>query len=170
MNTSHEHALAQAAMQTPKRILLTGGGTAGHVNPALAIGSVLASADTRFLFVGVRGRVEEEVVPREGIPIKYVRASGFPGGVSVELIRFCANLGVGILQSAFILLRFRPEIIIGTGGYVSAPVVMAAALLRRLYLLNPHVFIHEQNAVPGKLNQLMAVSFLLVLEGRKIYK
>jgi UDP-N-acetylglucosamine:LPS N-acetylglucosamine transferase len=47
---------------------------------------------------------------------------------------------------------------------------MAAALLRRLYLLNPHVFIHEQNAVPGKLNQLMAVSFLLVLEGRKIYK
>jgi len=155
VNTSHEHALAQTAMQTPKRVLLTGGGTAGHVNPALAIGSVLASADTRFLFVGVRGRVEEEVVPREGIPIKYVRASGFPGGVSAELIRFCANLGVGILQSVFILLRFRPEIIIGTGGYVSAPVVMAAALLRRLYLLNSRVFIHEQNAVPGKLNRLM---------------
>ena len=155
MNTSHEHALAQAAMQAPKRILLTGGGTAGHVNPALAIGSVLASADARFLFVGVRGRVEEEVVPREGIPIKYVRASGFPGSISPKLIKFCANLAAGVIKSIFILLSFRPDIIIGTGGYVSAPVVMAAAFLRKLHLCNSRVFIHEQNAVPGKLNRLM---------------
>jgi UDP-N-acetylglucosamine--N-acetylmuramyl-(pentapeptide) pyrophosphoryl-undecaprenol N-acetylglucosamine transferase len=142
-------------MQTSTHILLTGGGTAGHVNPALAIGSVLASADTRFLFVGVRGKVEEEVVPREGIPIKFVRASGFPGDVSPELVRFCANLLVGVLQSFIILLRFRPKIIIGTGGYVSAPVIMAASILRSLHLLNSRVFIHEQNAVPGKLNRLM---------------
>jgi UDP-N-acetylglucosamine--N-acetylmuramyl-(pentapeptide) pyrophosphoryl-undecaprenol N-acetylglucosamine transferase len=59
----------QIGMQTTKRILLTGGGTAGHVNPALAIGSVFAGAETRFLYVGVRGKVEEEVVPREGIPL-----------------------------------------------------------------------------------------------------
>jgi UDP-N-acetylglucosamine--N-acetylmuramyl-(pentapeptide) pyrophosphoryl-undecaprenol N-acetylglucosamine transferase len=142
-------------MQKTKRILLTGGGTAGHVNPALAIGSVLASPETQFLFVGVRGRVEEEVVPREGIPIKYVRASGFPGGISPALIPFLANLAAGVLQSLFILLSFRPEIIIGTGGYVAAPVVMAASLLRKLRLINTRVFIHEQNAVPGKLNRLM---------------
>jgi UDP-N-acetylglucosamine--N-acetylmuramyl-(pentapeptide) pyrophosphoryl-undecaprenol N-acetylglucosamine transferase len=142
-------------MQKTKRILLTGGGTAGHVNPALAIGSVLASAETRFLFVGVRGRVEEEVVPREGIPIKFVRASGFPGSLSPELVRFCANLAIGVLQSVFILLSFRPEIIVGTGGYVSAPIVIAAALLRKLHLVHSRVFIHEQNAVPGKLNRLM---------------
>jgi UDP-N-acetylglucosamine--N-acetylmuramyl-(pentapeptide) pyrophosphoryl-undecaprenol N-acetylglucosamine transferase len=143
-------------MQTTKHnILLTGGGTAGHVNPALAIGSVLASADTQFLFVGVRGRVEEEVVPREGIPIKYVRASGFPSGISAELVKFGMNLSVGILQSLLILLRFRPEIIIGTGGYVSAPVIMAASILRKLHLLHSRVFIHEQNAVPGKLNRVM---------------
>jgi UDP-N-acetylglucosamine--N-acetylmuramyl-(pentapeptide) pyrophosphoryl-undecaprenol N-acetylglucosamine transferase len=147
--------LAQIRMQTIKHILLTGGGTAGHVNPALAIGSVLSSADTRFLFVGVRGRVEEEVVPREGIPIKYVRASGYPSGLSLELVKFGANLLIGILQSLFILLSFRPGIIIGTGGYVSAPVIMAASLLRRLHLLDSRVFIHEQNAVPGKLNRLM---------------
>jgi UDP-N-acetylglucosamine--N-acetylmuramyl-(pentapeptide) pyrophosphoryl-undecaprenol N-acetylglucosamine transferase len=150
-----EYILAQTGMQTTKRILLTGGGTAGHVNPALAIGSALASPEARFLFVGVRGRIEEEVVPREGIPIKYVRASGFPGGISLELIKFCANLAAGILQSVLILLSFRPQIIIGTGGYVSAPVVMAASLLRKLHLINPRVFIHEQNAVPGKLNRLM---------------
>jgi UDP-N-acetylglucosamine--N-acetylmuramyl-(pentapeptide) pyrophosphoryl-undecaprenol N-acetylglucosamine transferase len=142
-------------MQKTKHILLTGGGTAGHINPALAIGSVLASADARFLFVGVRGRVEEEIVPREGIPIKFVRASGVPSGLSLELVKFGANLLVGILQSIGILLRFRPEIIIGTGGYVSAPVIMAASLLRKLHLLSSRVFIHEQNAVPGKLNRLM---------------
>ncbi len=142
-------------MQTTKRILLTGGGTAGHVNPALAIGSVLASTEAHFLFVGVRGRVEEEVVPREGIPIKFVRASGYPGGISPELVKFFANLLAGTVQSIFILLRFRPELIIGTGGYVSAPVIMAAAILRKIRLSKARVFIHEQNAVPGKLNKLM---------------
>ncbi len=142
-------------MQTIKRILLTGGGTAGHVNPALAIGSVLAGAETSFLFVGVRGRVEEEVVPREGIPIKYVRASGFPAGISFGLAWFLLNLLIGTIQAVFILLSFRPEIIVGTGGYVSAPVVIAASLLRKIGLCKACVFIHEQNAVPGKLNRLM---------------
>jgi UDP-N-acetylglucosamine--N-acetylmuramyl-(pentapeptide) pyrophosphoryl-undecaprenol N-acetylglucosamine transferase len=147
--------LGKMETQTFKRVLLTGGGTAGHVNPALAIGSILATPETRFLFVGVRGRVEEQVVPREGIPIKYVRASGFPSGVSLDLIRFFANLAAGIIQSIFILLNFRPEIIIGTGGYVSAPVIVAASLLRKTGLSKARVFIHEQNAVPGKLNRLM---------------
>ncbi len=141
--------------QPIKRILLTGGGTAGHVNPALAIGSVFAAPETRFLFVGVRGRVEEEVVPREGIPIKFVRASGFPSGVSPALAAFLLNLLIGTLQSLFILLRFRPEIIIGTGGYVSAPVIVAASLLRKIKLSRARIYIHEQNAVPGKLNRLM---------------
>jgi UDP-N-acetylglucosamine--N-acetylmuramyl-(pentapeptide) pyrophosphoryl-undecaprenol N-acetylglucosamine transferase len=142
-------------MQAIKRILLTGGGTAGHVNPALAIGSVLSSEDTRFLFVGVRGRVEEEVVPREGIPIKFIRASGFPGGISFEMVPFFINLLIGTLQSIFLLLGFRPDTIVGTGGYVSAPVTIAAALLRKMRLSKASIFLHEQNAVPGKLNQLM---------------
>jgi UDP-N-acetylglucosamine--N-acetylmuramyl-(pentapeptide) pyrophosphoryl-undecaprenol N-acetylglucosamine transferase len=142
-------------IQTIKRILLTGGGTAGHVNPALAIGSILASPETRFLFVGVRGRIEEQVVPREGIPIKYVHASGYPSGISLELIRFLMNLLVGTIQAISILLCFRPGIIIGTGGYVSAPIIMAASLLRKIGLSKARVFIHEQNAVPGKLNRLM---------------
>ena len=142
-------------MREIKRILLAGGGTAGHVNPALAIGSALATAETRLLYVGVRGRVEEEVVPREGIPIKYVRASGFPGSVSPKLAGFILNLAIGTLQSLFILLRFRPEIIVGTGGYVSAPVIIASLILRKLRLGKSQVFIHEQNAIPGKLNRVM---------------
>lgn len=142
-------------MLSIKRVLLTGGGTAGHINPALAIGSALGALETQFLFVGVRGRVEEEVVPREGIPIKFVRASGYPSGLSPEQVRFFFNLAAGTVQSIFILLDFRPEVIVGSGGYVSAPIIIAASLLRTLRLSRARVYIHEQNAAPGKLNRLM---------------
>jgi UDP-N-acetylglucosamine--N-acetylmuramyl-(pentapeptide) pyrophosphoryl-undecaprenol N-acetylglucosamine transferase len=142
-------------MQTFNRILLAGGGTAGHVNPALAIGSALATEETRLLYVGVRGRVEEEVVPREGIPIKYIQASGHPGGLSPKMISFLLNLAAGTIQSLLILIRFRPEIIVGTGGYVSAPVIIAASILHKFRLGQSRVFLHEQNAIPGKLNRVM---------------
>ncbi len=143
-------------MHPPKRLLLTGGGTAGHVNPALAIGAALRGPATELLFVGVRGRAEEQVVPKEGIPIRFVRASGFPGArPSPALLRFAVNLAVGILQAAFLLLRFRPDVIVGTGGFASAPVLLAAAGLRRIGLLRTKVYVHEQNAVPGKLNRLV---------------
>jgi UDP-N-acetylglucosamine--N-acetylmuramyl-(pentapeptide) pyrophosphoryl-undecaprenol N-acetylglucosamine transferase len=142
-------------MQGIKRVLLTGGGTAGHVNPALAIGSIFNDASIRFLFVGTRGRVEEDIVPREGIPIKFVRASGYPGIHSPAIAGFLFNLLIGSLQSLCILLRFRPQVIIGTGGYVSAPILVAASILKKLRLSRVRVFMHEQNAVPGKLNRVM---------------
>ncbi len=142
-------------MQEIKRVLLTGGGTAGHVNPALAIGSIFPGAETRFLFVGVRGRVEEDVVPREGIPIQFIRASRYPGKYSPEMAKFLLNLLVGSLQSIFILLRFRPDIIIGTGAYVAAPIMVASVILKKLRLSRTRIYMHEQNAVPGKLNRVM---------------
>ncbi|RPJ76057.1 MAG: hypothetical protein EHM24_03045 [Acidobacteria bacterium] len=143
-------------MKQPIRVLLTGGGTAGHVNPALAIGRALAGEATRLLYVGVRGRAEAAVVPREGLPIRFVRASGYPGTrPSAALLRFLLNTFVGSVQAVFILLSFRPEVIVGTGGYASAPVMFAAAVLRRLRLCRARVFVHEQNAAPGKLNLLV---------------
>ncbi len=141
-------------MTDPTRILLTGGGTAGHVNPALAIGRALAGEGSRLLYVGVRGRAESKVVPREEIPIRFVRASGYPGmRPSPALAAFLANLSVGILQAIAILTSFRPDVIVGTGGFASAPVMFAAALLRKLRLSHARVYVHEQNAAPGKLNQ-----------------
>jgi len=138
------------------RILLTGGGTAGHVNPALAIGAALSEPGGETLFVGVKGRAEEQVVPREGIPIRFVRASGFPGArPSPALARFLLDLAVGTLQAVVVLLRFRPDVIVGTGGFASAPVILAATALRKLRLSRARVFVHEQNAVPGKLNRLV---------------
>jgi UDP-N-acetylglucosamine--N-acetylmuramyl-(pentapeptide) pyrophosphoryl-undecaprenol N-acetylglucosamine transferase len=143
-------------MSGPNRILLTGGGTAGHVNPALAIGKALAADGARLLFVGVRGRAEAEIVPREGLPIRFVRASAYPGArLSFNLIRFLVNLSVGVVQAGTILLTFRPDVIVGTGGFASAPVLLAAACLRRMHFTRVRIFVHEQNATPGKLNQLV---------------
>ena len=139
-----------------RRVLLTGGGTAGHVNPALAIGSALRSDETEFLYVGVRGRVEEEIVPREGIPIDFVRADAYPGGSPLKMAGFSWKLAIGVSKAVFILKRFRPDVIVGTGSYVAAPVLIAAAILKKTGLLKSRVFLHEQNAVPGKLNRVMA--------------
>jgi UDP-N-acetylglucosamine--N-acetylmuramyl-(pentapeptide) pyrophosphoryl-undecaprenol N-acetylglucosamine transferase len=135
---------------------LTGGGTAGHVNPALAIGSALRSEDTEFMYVGVRDRIEEEIVPREGMPLEFVRAVPYPAGGGAKLPKFFLDLSVGVGQAMLLLLRFRPDVIVGTGSYVAAPAIIAAALLKKLWLLRPRIFLHEQNAVPGKLNKLMA--------------
>ncbi len=141
-------------MNEPQRLLLTGGGTAGHVNPALAIGWAVAGSDTRMLFVGVRGRAEADVVPREGIPIRFVRASSYPGGrPSMALVRFALNLAVGFVQACRIVLTFRPTVIVGTGGFAAAPVMFAAAFLRSIGLSRARLYVHEQNAEPGMLNQ-----------------
>ena len=143
-------------MQAIRRVLLTGGGTAGHVNPALAIGSALRSDETEFLYVGVHGRVEEEIVPREGIPIEFVRAGAYPDGGLFKKAAFLVNLALGVCKAVFILKRFRPDVIIGTGSYVATPILVAAAILKKIGLLKSRVFLHEQNAVPGKLNRVMA--------------
>ena len=143
-------------IQEIKRVLLTGGGTAGHVNPALAIGSALRSGETEYLYVGVRGRVEEKIVPREGIPIEFVRATAYPDGSPLKMAGFLVNLAIGASKAAIILKRFRPDVIVGTGSYVAAPVLIAAAILKKTGLLKSRIFLHEQNAVPGKLNRTMA--------------
>lgn len=140
------------------RVLLTGGGTGGHVNPALAIAEAVKERNpgARFLYVGVRGKAESVIVTRAGHPIRYVYAAPFPGiRPSVALVRFTLSLTAGILQSSFWIAAFQPGIIIGTGGYASAPVIFAHTLMRALGLSGARVYIHEQNSVPGKLNQVI---------------
>lgn len=143
-------------MSACARILLTGGGTAGHVNPALAIGRALGDDTTAYLYAGVRGRAEADIVPREGMPIAFVRAAPYPGArPSPAWVPFVLNLAAGTLKAAWLIRRFRPDVIVGTGGFASAPVMFAAALLRRVGLFKARVYVHEQNAAPGKLNLLV---------------
>lgn len=141
-----------------ERVILTGGGTGGHVNPALAIAEAIKQKDPNvsFLYVGMRGKAESIIVTRAGYPIRYVWAYGFPGfRPSLDLVRFVLLLLGGILQSFYYIATFRPDTIVGTGGYVSAPVIFANTLMRLLGMSRARVFIHEQNSVPGKLNQLI---------------
>lgn len=140
------------------RVLLTGGGTGGHVNPALAIaeGIKRREPDTRFLYVGVRGKAEAVIVRRAGYPLRFVSSEGFPGfKPSPSSLHFLCRLFIGVIQSIFILFRFAPRWIIATGGYVSAPIILASFLLRALRLSPTKVFLHEQNSIPGQLNSLL---------------
>jgi UDP-N-acetylglucosamine--N-acetylmuramyl-(pentapeptide) pyrophosphoryl-undecaprenol N-acetylglucosamine transferase len=141
------------------KYLLTGGGTGGHVYPALAIAEELAEQDREatFLFVGVKGRAEAQLVPAAGYAFRSVPAIGLPTSRSPwPLARFLMMLLFGVIKAAWILLRWRPHAVIGTGGYASAPIMLACALLGKARLLVVPSLIHEQNAVPGKLNRLVS--------------
>ena len=138
------------------KYLLTGGGTGGHVYPALAIADELErrQPEAEFLYVGRADKLESWVVPNRGYPIRFVRSRPFPRSRSLwSLLLFSLVLTWGVLQSALLLLRFRPDVLIGTGGYVSAPILFAHGLLRKIGLSKARVFLYEPNAHPGMLNQ-----------------
>ena len=139
------------------KYLFTGGGTGGHVYPALAMANEIRQtrADAEFLYVGHRDKLESWVVPEQGYPIRFVRARPFPRTRSpVALLRFAGALLAGVAQGVLILLRYRPEVIIGTGGYVSAPILFAHGALAKVGLSRARVFLYEPNAYPGLLNQI----------------
>jgi UDP-N-acetylglucosamine--N-acetylmuramyl-(pentapeptide) pyrophosphoryl-undecaprenol N-acetylglucosamine transferase len=127
--------------------------------------------------VGVRGKAEDSMVRRAWVlhegeeategraawdqarrnGLKFVRSRGFPGlGNPVALARFVFDLGLGVVKALVLLLSYRPTVIIGTGGYVAAPILMAAFGLRKLGLVRSRIFIHEQNVVLGRMNRLAA--------------
>lgn len=118
------------------KVILSGGGTGGHVYPALAVAAALRRELTEresleVLYIGVRGRLDDLIVGREGLPFRAVRAGplrvGSPWGVARGLV----NLLLGTWQALHILRSFRPDAVFATGGYASAPVGIAARLLRR---------------------------------------
>lgn len=136
-----------------RRAVLTGGGSSGHIYPAIAIGKSLEPQIKEFLYIGGKGRIEELVVPKENIPLKLVFAFPYPDR-TFKLPFFLCGLLLGMVQSSIYLLIFQPNYIIATGGFVSAPVVFSAFLLKILGLLKVKIFLHEQNVTPGKLNLL----------------
>ena len=139
------------------KYLLTGGGTGGHVYPALAIANEIRQTrtDAEFLYVGHRDKLDAWVVPEQGYAIRFVRARPFPRTRSlVPLLRFAIALAVGVVQGALILLRYRPQIIISTGGFVSAPILFAHGAMAKVGLSRARVFLYEPNAYPGLLNQI----------------
>jgi len=131
--------------------MITGGGTGGHVYPGLAVAEALRrrDPDADILFVGTRRGLEARLVPAEGFEIAFVRASGFRGlGLGARL-RFGLNLIAGFWSSLRLIRRFRPHVVLGTGGYVSLPVGAAARLS------GVPLALQEQNALPGSTNRVL---------------
>ncbi len=133
------------------RFIITGGGTGGHVYPAIAVarGIIERWPDSKILYIGTKGRTEEKAVPAAGFEIQFIQAAG----LYTDPVRFASFLfcnAVGTLQSLRILSKFKPDGVIGSGGFVAAPVLMAARILNIPYI------ILEQNVIPGKVNRLMA--------------
>ncbi len=128
------------------------------MNPALAIAEGIKSREpqTRFLYIGVRNKAESVIVKKAGYKLRFVWSEGYPGiRLSFRTLRFLLKLCVGTAQSIIILSVFAPKLIIATGGYVSAPVIIAAILLKKLRIGQVRIFLHEQNSIPGQLNALM---------------
>ena len=134
------------------RVIVAGGGTGGHVFPALAIIEELQQRDPQLelWFVGKRGNIEERLTRERHIPFRPIAAGPLARGGGVRHLWALVQLAAGTVQAGFLMLRFRPDVVIGTGGYVSVPPVAVAALLR------VPTIVHEQNRVPGRANVLLS--------------
>jgi len=139
-------------MKQSVKILLSGGGTGGHIYPAVAIANELKerNPNSEFLFVGASDRMEMEKVPQAGYKIKGLNITGLQRNLSAKNLAFPFKLIQSLIKANQIIKKFKPNIVIGTGGYASGPT---------LYMANkkklPSV-IQEQNSFPGITNKLLA--------------
>lgn len=133
-------------------ILLSGGGTGGHIYPALALYREIKRREpnSRFLYVGSRGGLEKDIVSREGLDFQSLVISGFKRKLSVQNVKTVIRFIKGIAASKKMMKHFKPDVVVGTGGYVCGPVVYAAAKQ------NIPTIIHEQNSVPGLTNKFLS--------------
>lgn len=129
-------------------ILIAGGGTGGHVYPALAIGDELRAQGCATVFVGTARGLESRLIPERGLELELVRVEGIRGR-GLRALRAAARLPLALLDAWRILRRHRPRAVVGVGGYASGPIVALAALLRYPTL------IEEQNVSPGLTNRLL---------------
>ena len=134
------------------KVLLTGGGTGGHVYPAVALANKIKeeNPEAEVLFVGTATGIESKIVPKAGYDIKTITVQGFRRKIDFENVKRIFKLCKGMLQAFRIVKTFKPDIVIGTGGYVSGPVLYCSANK------NTVTFIHEQNSYPGVTNKILA--------------
>ena len=134
------------------KVLLAGGGTGGHVYPAIAIANKIKehNPDCEILFVGTKNGIESEIVPKAGFELKTVTVQGFKRKIDLDNIKRVFKLCNGLEQSRRIVKKYKPDIVIGTGGYVSGPVLFNAAMNKRVTI------VHEQNSFPGVTNKILS--------------
>lgn len=134
------------------KILMTGGGTGGHIYPALAFIHYVQKVDPtcEFMYVGAKRGLENKIIPKTGIPYAMLEIQGFKRSLSLDNVKTLQLFFKSVGEGKKILKQFKPDVVIGTGGYVSGAMVYAASRLKI-----PTV-IHEQNSVPGMTNKFLA--------------
>lgn len=134
------------------KLIIAGGGTGGHLFPGIAVAEefLSRSPENEVLFVGTERGIEARAVPAAGYPLELISAAGIRGKGTFSKIKGTSMMIYGYAQSRKILKKFRPDIVLGVGGYASLPMVLAA---RGMAIPR---FIHEQNAIPGLTNRLLA--------------
>ena len=134
------------------KFIISGGGTGGHIYPAVAIANELKAQfpDATFLFVGAKDKMEMQKVPQAGYKIEGLWIAGLQRKITVQNAMFPIKLASSLLKSFFILKRFKPDVVIGTGGFASGAVLKVASML------GIPTVIQEQNSYPGITNKLLA--------------
>jgi len=141
-----------------KRLIISGGGTGGHIFPALAIAKELQEREPNIelLFVGAKGRMEMEKIPLAGYKIKGLWIDGFQRKISFRNLLLPFKLFYSLLQSFWIIYAFKPDAVVGTGGFASGPLLWIASMLKYPTL------IQEQNSYPGITNKLLSKKVLKI--------
>jgi UDP-N-acetylglucosamine--N-acetylmuramyl-(pentapeptide) pyrophosphoryl-undecaprenol N-acetylglucosamine transferase len=147
------------AVDNRRPVLIMAGGTGGHVFPALAVAHELTTLGVPVSWLGTRRGLEARVVPEAGYPLSTIRVSGLRGKGLLRKLLAPLMLVLALWQTLIVFLRLRPAAVLGMGGFASGPGGVTAWLLRRPLL------IHEQNAIPGKTNRLLAPLARRVMEG-----
>ena len=134
------------------KIIISGGGTGGHIFPAIAIADCLKKRfpQADILFIGAKNRMEMDRVPKAGYPIEGLWISGFKRELSLDNLSFPFKLLSSMINARRIIKRFRPDVVIGVGGFASGPTMKTASSL------NIPIVIQEQNSFPGITNKLVA--------------
>ena len=142
-----------------RSILIMAGGTGGHIFPALAVADVLRSEGWKVIWLGAPNSMEAELVPKHGYEMALVRFSGLRGNGLIRKLMLPFNLLIALWQSVVAMFRYRPDVVLGMGGYITFPGGVVAALLRK------PLVIHEQNSVAGMSNKALAKLASKVLSG-----
>ena len=141
-----------STIHQPYRVIISGGGTGGHIYPAIAIANALRSIekDVEILFVGAQGRMEMQKIPEAGYRIEGLWISGIQRKLTTDNLAFPLKLASSVSRSFSILADFRPDVAVGVGGFASGPLLYAASLKKVPALLQ------EQNSYAGLTNKMLA--------------
>ncbi len=151
------------------KVLIAGGGTGGHLFPGIALAEEVVTRHHKneVVFVGTERGLEARVVPQAGFPLEFIQATGLKGKGPWQLLKGLLALPLAFFSSVRILLKHKPDVVVGVGGYASGPVVMAA------WMLGIPTAVQEQNALPGLTNKILGkvvkVVFTAFDEARRFF-